>query len=97
MCNSPLKSYIYGLKPLTKSVPVFSDQKEVAISMPHRYKVRYECEDQIIEFEVEVILGEFVLYRDNTKKISGAFKDTINEANGVEQWLRSNFKNIEVA
>ncbi|MEO3416729.1 hypothetical protein AAFO92_18925 [Roseovarius sp. CAU 1744] len=68
--------------------------KNMRISMPHRHTVRFQENGNILDYEVELIVGGVILYRDNPKVISGNLVDFDRETKAVEVWLRRKFRRV---
>jgi hypothetical protein len=68
----------------------------VAISMPHRYCVRFADATRTLEFDVEPLDGGILFYSSDPKLVSGANGNDAAAADQVLEWLRSKFSHVEV-
>ena len=66
------------------------------ISMPHRHTVRYEENNVILEFEVELTADGIIFYSGSPKVISGISGPFFREADVVSDWLKARFGNVEI-
>ncbi|MBB3595014.1 hypothetical protein FHX08_005424 [Rhizobium sp. BK529] len=66
------------------------------ISMPHRHTVRYEEDDLILEYEVELSAHGIILYNRAPKVVSGDRISCPDRADIIAEWLRSKFSNVKV-
>jgi hypothetical protein len=70
--------------------------KTPIITMPHRHTVRFESDEAILDFEVELLIDGIVLYESSPKIIKGTCDGTNEVARKVADWLRLKFRNVEV-
>ena len=70
--------------------------KTAKISMPHRHTVRFEEDDLILDFEVELLSNGIVLYENSPQVVSGKSPGSKEQAMQVADWLKSKFQNVEV-
>ncbi len=66
------------------------------VTMPHRHTVRYEDDDLVIDFEVELLQQGIVFYKKSAKLVKGYLSDTKSIEDQVESWLRSKFSDVEI-
>lgn len=68
----------------------------VAISMPHRYCVRFTDARQTLEFDVEPLDGGILFYSSDPKLVSGIAGNVGAAADQVLAWLQLKFSHVEV-
>jgi hypothetical protein len=70
--------------------------KATKISMPHRHTVRFEGDCIILDYEVELLNDGIVFYEMSAKVVKGASAGTKEQAQQVADWLKSQFKKVEI-
>lgn len=67
-----------------------------SITMPHRYKVRYDDRDLAVDFDTEPADGALIFYAAEAQVVSGVLNDPEEVRERALAWLQRKFRKVEV-
>lgn len=81
-----------GAEAMKSASPPYFDA--ATISMPHRYCVRYQRRDLVVDYEVEATAGSLIIYVTGPDIVNGSTSNFRAIEDAVLTWLKQKFGTV---